>query len=167
MDNAQMVEGCRKRNPKAQRALYDAVAEMAMGICMRYAADRDEAQDMLQDGFIKVFERIGTLRDPEGVRSWVYGVMMNTCIDHQRTRRGWVPLEEVREPARFDTDPFGTEELVAAIQRLSPMPRTVFNLCEVEGYTQDEVAKRLKTNKVAVKVALSRAKSELRKILTK
>ena len=167
MDNAQIVEGCRRHDPKAQRALYDAVAEVSMGICMRYAEGRDNAQDMLQDGFVKVFERIGGLKDPDKLAAWVYGVMVHTCIDHQRTRRQWQPISEECEPAELDTDPFAAEEIVAALQQLTPMPRTVFNLCEVEGYTLDEVAKRLKTSNLAVRVALSRAKEQLRKILTR
>ena len=168
MDNAQMVEGCRRRDPKAQRELYDTVAQMSMGICMRYSKGRDEAQDMLQEGFIKVFERIGTLRDTEGLMAWVRNIMVNTCIDYHRTRRHWLPMDECIEPqSDLNTDPFAAEEIVSAIQQLAPMPRTVFNLCEVEGYTQDEVAERLKTSKISVKVALSRAKEQLRKILTK
>ena len=168
MDYAQMVEGCRRRDPKAQRALYDAVSRMSMGICMRYAQGRDEAQDMMQDGFIKVFERIGSLNDADSLLGWVRNIMVNTCIDYHRRRRHWMPIDEVEEPmSNLDTDPFATEEIVAALQQLRPAQRTVFNLCEVEGYKQDEVAKRLKINTLLVRVTLCRAKDELRKILTK
>ena len=59
-----MVEGCRRRDAKAQRALYDAMAPMAMGVCMRYARDREQAMDILQDGFIKVYENISKLLEP-------------------------------------------------------------------------------------------------------
>lgn len=166
MDFVKIVEGCRRHEPKAQRALYDAVVQMSMGICMRYADGRDEAQDMLQDGFIKVFEGIGRLKNPDGVVAWVRNIMVNTCIDYHRTHRRFVPIEgECDTQSSFTVDPFAAEEIVAAVQQLTPMPRTVFNLCEVDGYTLDEVADRLKTSNVAVRVALSRAKKELRKIL--
>lgn len=167
MDYAQIAEGCRRRDPKAQRALYYAAAGMCMGICMRYAEGRDEAQDMMQEGFIKVFERIGTLKNAEVLMAWVRGVMVNSCIDWQRSRRRWQPMDEVEEPEDFAADPYAMEEIVAAMQQLTAMPRTVFNLCEVEGYTMNEAAKMLKTSKDAVKVALSRARQQLRQILTK
>lgn len=167
MDNAQMVEGCRRRDAKAQRALYDAMAPMVMGVCMRYANDRSEAQDMLQDGFLKVFERIGSLGDSERLVSWVYNLTVNTCIDHCRRRRKWLSLEgeEVEVPS-IDFYPYAAEEVINAMQQLSPMQRTVFNLCEVEGYELDEVAERLHSTNLNVRVALSRAKKILREILT-
>lgn len=168
MDNAQIVEGCRRHDPKAQRALYDAVVQMSMGICMRYADGRDEAQDMLQDGFVKVFERIGTLKDSEGVIAWVRNIMVNTCIDHHRRRRHWLPIDEENEPpSDYSFDPFAVEDIVKGLQQLTPMLRTVFNMCEVEGYTLDETAQKLKSSNVAVRVALSRAKKQLRNYLTK
>ncbi len=167
MDYAQMIEGCRRHDRKAQRALYDAMVQMSMGVCMRFANDRDEAQDMLQDAFVKVFERIASLKEPEGLPSWVRSIVVNTCIDYYRRRRYWLPIDgECEPPSNLNIDPFATEEVVLAMQRLTPAQRTVFNLCEVEGYTQEEVAKKLNTNKLAVRVALHRAREQLKIILS-
>ena len=166
MDYAQIVKGCRRRDAKAQRALYDEMAPMAMGVCRRYARGRDEAQDMLQDGFVKVFERIRTLDDSTRLREWVYQLMVNTCIDHYRVNRRWLLLDESDIDApHIDTDPFSGEEVIRAMQQLPPQQRAVFNLCDVEGYTLDEAAERLHSNNLSVRVTLSRARQTLRGIL--
>jgi len=166
-DYAQIVEGCRRRNPKSQRELYDATSRMALGVCMRYSNSRAEAQDLMQDGYIKVFEKIGSLREPEKLISWVYNIMVNTSLDSCRARREMYYVDPSDLPdTSLDLDPYGTEEIVSAIQKLPPLQRQVFNLCVVEGYSLDETAERLRSNNLAVRVSLSRAKERLRKILT-
>ena len=168
MDSAQMVEGCRRRDAKAQRALYDALAPMVGGVCARYTGSAAEAQDVVQDVFVKVYERIASLDDSNSLTSWVYSLAVNTSIDHLRRRRRWLTFDELEAdiPA-VDTDPYAMEEVLAAVQRLTPMLRTVFNLCDVEGYSFEEVAKRLGSNNQAVRVALSRARASLKEILKK
>ena len=86
-DYTQIVEGCRRRDPQSQRALYDALAPMALGVCMRYSHDRHTAQDLMQDGFVKVFENIARLKQPERLGAWVYQIMVNRCINHCKKRR--------------------------------------------------------------------------------
>ena len=161
-----MVEGCRRRNAKAQRTLYDEMAPMVSGVCARFASCHDEAQDMMQDAFIKVFERISALDDSACLQAWVHTIAVNTCLDHLRKRRRWQLLGDIDEMvSAVDFDPFPAEEIVAEIQRLTPMLRTVFNLCDVEGYTIEETAQLVGSNRQAVRTALSRARSELRKEL--
>lgn len=164
MDYAQMVEGCRKRDARAQRALYDAMAPMAMGVCIRYARDREEARDYMQDGFVKVFEKVGRLKNSETLRSWVYKTMLNTCIDHCRLRREVEPIGNYDVNA-VETDPYTMEVIVLAMQKLPKTHRTVFNLCDIEGYKLEEVAKELKSNYKTVKVTLSRARKMMRELL--
>ncbi len=166
MDYAQLVKGCRRRDAKAQRALYDEMAPMVTGVCMRFASDRDEAQDMVQDVFVKVFERIGSLKEGDNLGAWVYRIVMNTCLDRLRRRGRTVSMEEsgIEVPA-VETDPFTMEEVVKAVQQLPPLMRAVFNLCDVEGYTLDEAAQRLKSNNQAVRVALHRARGRLKELL--
>lgn len=166
MDYAQLVKGCRRRDAKAQRALYDEMAPMVTGVCMRFASDRDEAQDMVQDVFVKVFERIGSLKEGDNLGTWVYRIVMNTCLDRLRRRGRTVSMEEsgIEVPA-VETDPFTMEEVVKAVQQLPPLMRAVFNLCDVEGYTLDEAAQRLKSNNQAVRVALHRARGRLKELL--
>ena len=166
MDYAQIVEGCRRHDAKAQRALYDAMAPMVGGVCARYAANHAEMQDLVQDVFIKVFERIGSLVDSERLGGWIYSMAVNTCIDNLRRRQRRVSLEDIEvDVPVVDTDPFAMEEILSAMQWLTPMLRAVFNLCDVEGYTLDEAAARLGSNNQAVRVALCRARRLLREKL--
>jgi len=167
IDYAQIVEGCRRRDPKFQRALYDATCRMALGVCRRYSRDRDEAQDQMQDAYIKVYEKIGSLREPDKLMSWVYNIMVNTCLDRHRNEHEVLPIDQTQlQAVTLDLDPYAVEEIIAALQKLPPLQRKVFNLCEVEGYSLDEVAARLDSNNLAVRVNLCRAKERLRKLLT-
>lgn len=167
MTYAQMVEGCRRRDAKAQRALYDATAPMAMGVCMRYAASRAEAQDMMQDGYIAVFEKIATVREPEKVGAWIYTVMVNTCVSHCRRQRHEAVVDDMEPLAgSFDFDPCAKQDLVAAMQQLSPRQRTVFNLFTIEGYSLNEVAEMLKCSNVSVRVMLNRSRNIMKEFLT-
>ena len=168
MTYAEMVDGCRRRNAKAQRALYDELAPMAAGVCRRYSADREEAKDMLQDGFVKVYERIGSLRDPQKLRSWVYNIMVNTCIQHYRKARHTVLMEMDAEAAGTETElPYSMEDIVMALGNLSPVQRMAFNLCCAEECGYEEAAEQMGCSEVAVRVALSRAKKQMRELLEK
>ena len=166
MTYAEMVDGCRRRNAKAQRALYDELAPMAAGVCRRYSTDRDEAKDMLQDGFVKVYERIGSLRDPQKLRSWVYNIMVNTCIQHYRRARHTVLMEMDTETAETDKElPYSMEDIVRALGSLAPVQRMAFNLCCAEDMTYEEAAREMGCSEGAVRVALSKARKGLREEL--
>lgn len=165
-DYIALVEGCRRHDRRAQRVLYDALAPMAMGVCMRYAHNRDEAQDLLQEGFIKVFENLRRLRDPRKVGSWAYRLMVNTCINHYKGMVKPLSLDDLDyEPESFPMDPFGAEEMVAAMQSLTPQQRLVFNLVQVEGYDYDEVARELHCAPSTVRTLISKARRRLKEIL--
>lgn len=165
-DNAQIVDGCRRGDRKAQRALYDMTAPMALGVCMRYAASRAEAEDLMQDGYVRVFENIGRLKEPKALQGWVRQVMTSVCINTVRRRVRFVSLD--KEPVEaVDTpmDVFADEEVVHALQRLAPQKRTVFNMVAVEEMGYDEVAAKLKCSESNVRALFSRAKKELTDIL--
>ncbi len=165
-DYAHIIEGCRRHDRQSQRALYETFAPMAMGVCMRYASDRDAAQDLLQDGFVRVFENIAQVHNPERLGAWVYRLMLNECLRQYRRRKPTVYAEEAQvDGVQLPLDPFGTEEVVTALQRLSPAQRTAFNLVEVEGYTYEEVARKMKCSEVNVRALLCRAKERLREEL--
>ena len=166
-DYTQIVEGCRRRDAKAQRALYDTMAPMAMGVCMRYARNREEAQDWMQDGFIKVYEKLGSLREPAKLGAWVYQIMVNVCINHYHRAKHAVEVDD--DPTLAVTmplDPFAAEEIVAALQQLTAPQRTVFNMVEVEGYSCVEVAQELKQEPSSIRSTLCRAKAQLRALLS-
>ena len=139
-----------------------------MGVCMRYATDRDAAQDLLQDGFVQVFEHIGRVRDPERLGGWIYRVILNECLQHYRRNERQLYVDDVMvEKVELPLDPFGTEEVVLALQKLTPAQRTAFNLVEVEGYTYQAAASEMHCSEVSVRALLSRAKSRLKEILNR
>ena len=166
-DYTQIIEGCRRHDRKAQQALYEAMAPMAMGVCMRYANDRDEAQDLLQDGFVRVFERIGQMRDPERLAAWVYQLMLNVSLRHyhRKMRRKSIEMEAMEQEVTLPLDPFANEEIVAALQRIAPAQRMAFNLVTVEGYSYADAAEKMNCSEVNVRALCSRAKMELRNLL--
>ncbi len=162
----QLVDGCKRRDDKAQRELYDTLAPMAMGVCMRYAKDRQQAQDLMQDGFVKVYEKIDTLKNPESLGAWVYGIMVNVGINHCLKEKRYVYVEENEfESVTLPLDPFAMEEVVLALQQLPERPRMAFNLIDVEGYSIDEAAEQMKMTPSGVRATLARAKHQLRKLL--
>lgn len=165
-DYKHIMEGCRRHDRKAQQTLYEAMAPMAMGVCMRYSSDRDEAQDLMQDGFVKVFEQIGKVREPERLASWIYRVMLSVCVKnyHRKVRRKMAEMTVV-EQVELPLDPFADEEIVAALQRLAPAQRQVFNLVAVEGYSYTDAAHEMRCSEVNVRALYSRARMELRNLL--
>ncbi|MBR1851121.1 MAG: RNA polymerase sigma factor [Bacteroidales bacterium] len=172
MDNdiAHIVKLCRLHNPKGQRALYSLFAAEMLGVCRRYAPDRATAEDLLQEGFIRVFAKLHNLREPQAAESWIYRIMVSTCVNYlNRQYRRYESVDDLpdtdSEPA-FDADPFAAEELIKAIGTLTPGQRLVFNLREVEGYSFAEIAAMLAAPEGTVRSLLSRAKHSLRQQLS-
>ena len=152
MDYAQMVEGCRRRDPKAQRALYDAVSQMSMGICMRYAGSTDEAADMLNEGFLKVFSNLDKYEDTGSFDAWMKRVVCNAALDYRRMYdKGvdMVDLDEVSDNHLTDyhvndaVAKMSSQEIVGLIQQLPAVTRTVFNMFVFEGFSHSEIAQQL------------------------
>ena len=166
-DYSDMVSGCRKGDRRAQKALYETFAPMALGVCMRFAADRDAAQDLMQDGFIRVFEHIGKLREPSSLGAWIYRTMVNVCLrNYRKHQREVIEQDDTSDAPVAPLDPFGMEELVWAMQQLPPAQRTAFNLTEIEGYSYSEVASEMHCTEVNLRALVCRAKATMRKLLT-
>ena len=165
-DYAQILDGCRRNDRRAQKALYVEFAPMAMGVCMRYASDRDAAQDLMQDGFIRVFEHIGTVQQPQSLGAWIHRTMVNVCLrDFRRRKLQLTDITAAEDNTTLPLDPFAGQEIVLALQQLPPAQRTAFNLIEVEGYSYSEAAEQLRCSEVNLRSLVCRAKTELRRIL--
>lgn len=163
-NNADLVAACCRGNQRAFKQLYDTYAPKMLGVCIRYTGSRDEAQDLLHDGFIKVYEKLHTLSDPESLEGWIRRVMVNTAINYVQRQR--FVYEELCEETTStsddrDFDDVDIEVLLAAIQNLRSSLRVVFNMSEVEGYTYPEISAALGMQESSIRANISRARKQI------
>lgn len=165
---------CKNRDAEAQREVYRRYASTFMAVCMRYARNREEAEDLLQDGFIRIFDYLHQYRCEGSLEGWARRVMVTTCINHTRTRHRELEkegLDEFHEQTLGDgfTDyaiRFELKELMAMVQELPNQYRTVFNLFVIDGYNHQEIADMLGISQGSSKSNLSRARAILQKRIT-
>lgn len=150
-----------------------------MTLCLRYTNDRDTAQEILQDGFIKVFDKLNTFESNGSFEGWIRRIMTNTALDALRKtkRLNWVEENENNTKEEFN-DPIDNVEFenefelkaniaLEAIQELSPAYKTVFNLYVFENYSHKEIADALGISEGTSKSNLAKAKMNLQKFITK
>ena len=128
----------------AQQLLYEQHYGKMMGVCLRYAGSKDEALDLLHEGFIKAFQNIDRYKPGTSITAWIRTIMVNTCIDYYRRniRRRTEDLDQVYSASSDDPDVLSNlteQEILAAVQELSPAYRAVFNLYVIEGYSHKEI----------------------------
>lgn len=162
-----LLEGCKKGDRKAQESLYKALASRMMGVCMRYARDTFEAEDILQMGFVKVFQKVSEFREEGSFEGWIRRIMVNTAIETYRKNLrslNVVDIDEVYDQAQstFDMNKLEVEDLMKLVQQLSNGYRIVFNMYVIEGYSHKEIAKELGISEGASKSQLSRARAILK-----
>lgn len=171
-NHEQIVSACKRKDSKAMKLLYEELSPTMLGVCMRYTHSRDEAQDLLHDGFIKVFEKIDQLRKPEALVSWVYRIMVSVSIDYVKKNQEIVYCDlkqqdeenepHVEEPYDLDAENTTVEEIVAILQSLPDRYRLMFNMREVEEMRYEEIAEQLKLPMTTVRSYVSRAKKMIK-----
>lgn len=150
----------------AQQQLYELHYGKMMGICLRYAGSRDEALDLLHEGFIKAFQNIKKYKPGTSLAAWIRTIMVNTCIDYYRrnVRRRTEDLDTVYSASTDDPDILSNlteQEILAAVQELSPAYRAVFNLYVVEGYSHKEIGEALDITESTSRSNLVKARAKL------
>lgn len=166
----QIVEGCLQGGRKYQKLLYERFYSNMMVVCMRYAKDREEARDVLHEGFMKVFTNLHKYRRGTNLGAWIRRIMINTAIDHYRKVAKRPNLVEINQ-AIHELDmsdvvsDMSAEEILAMIQRLSPAYRTVFNLYVIEGYSHKEVGEMLGISEGTSKSNLAKARGKLQHMI--
>jgi len=153
-----------------QAALYERYASRMYGVCLRYTSDPEEAQDILQEGFIKVFRHLEKFRQEGSFEGWIRRIMINTAIEYFRKKKYLNPVTEKEEASLESTDEtaldrLAEKDIIGLIQQLSPGYRTVFNLYVIEGYGHKEIAEMLGISEGTSKSQLARAKSVLQKLV--
>ena len=165
------IDKLRKNDEKAQQTFYHQLAPKMYGICLRFAADRAEADDILQEGFIRVFTHLKDFRGEGSLEGWVRRTIVNTAINFykKRIKRGLTTdLEYVKEKTDSGSEvieKLAAEELLEMISTLPDGYRTVFNLNVIEGYTHKEIGEMLDISENTSKSQLSRARTSLQKKL--
>lgn len=167
-----LLEGCKAGDRRVQELLYKRTAGKMLAVCMRYARDQMEAEDSLQLGYIKVFQKIADYRGEGSFEGWIRKVMVNTAIEsYRRNLRtlNVVPIEDgYEQPATgFDFSSLGMKDLLKLIQGLADGYRIVFNMYIIEGYSHKEIAAALGITEGASKSQLSRARAILKQEIIK
>jgi RNA polymerase sigma-70 factor (ECF subfamily) len=167
-----LIEGCIQGNRKMQYELYQRFSPKMYGVCLRYAANAEEAEDILQEGFIKVFKKMGSYRGDGSFEGWIRRIFVNTAIEHFRKKAYLQPITEQEENTIEGKylnvlDNLAEKDIIKLIQQLSPGYRTVFNMYVIEGYTHKQIADILNISEGTSKSQLSRAKLILQDLVKK
>ena len=168
----EIVEGCLGGSRKHQKLLYERYYGSMMVVCLRYTHDREEARDVLHEGFMKVFNNLEKYARGTNLGAWIRRIMVNTAIDHYRKNAKRPSLVEINH-AVHEIDmqdvvsDMAAEEILELVQRLSPAYRTVFNLYVIEGYSHKEVGKMLGISEGTSKSNLAKARARLQQMILK
>ncbi len=163
----ELIQACQKQKPQAQRELYHQFAPAMLAVCFRYARNREEAEDVLQEGFVKVFQKIHKFDDKGSLEGWIRRIMVNTAIDHLRKEKHYQHQLEINEAITEEVtenalDHLEAEALLALIQSLPTGYRVIFNLYGIEGYSHAEVAEQLGISESTSRSQYTRARALLK-----
>ena len=170
----EIIEGCVKGDSKSQQIIYQKFYGKMLGACMRYSKDREEARDILQDGFLKVFTNIKSYSGSGSFEGWIRKIIINTALDYIRKNKQMIQYansdyieenaQEITEEENNDYASISKNEIMEAVQQLPTAYRTVFNMFVVDGFSHVEIANQLGINIGTSKSNLSKAKIYLKKI---
>ncbi len=170
-NDLQLIRGCRKNKRHFQELLYRKFFAFGMSVCLRYTTNREDALEVLHDGFIKVYNNLHVYDDAMPFKSWFRKILVNTALDQYRRDRKYklniqldLPEENATEPYQQDLPALGADEILELFRQLPDMFRMTYNLYEVEGYKHDEIAGMLDISPGTSRSNLSRAKKMLRQL---
>ncbi|KYG82819.1 RNA polymerase sigma factor [Roseivirga echinicomitans] len=163
-----LIERCIKDDQKAQRELYGRYAQKLMPMAMRYAKSQEDAEDILQDAFIKIFKSLDSFRREAQFLTWLKRIVINTAINHNRKKMYQQPMLDIEKVTHMHIESNLTlsnmhfTEILALMQKLPVGSRTIFNLFAIEGYGHKEIAEMLEISEGTSKSQYSRARALLR-----
>lgn len=173
MTDEELIKKCTCNDLLAQKTFYEKFAGKMFGVCLRYMNGNDEAQDVLQDGFVKVFDNLKKYQKKGSLEGWVRRIMVNTALDQIRRNKKFSDNVEVDSVSyllsdtSFIIEELEAEDLLKIINNLPVGYRVVFNLFAIEGYSHKEIANRLGITESTSKSQYSRARKILRTVLLK
>lgn len=167
----ELIAGCQNNNRDAQRRLYEKFASTMLGVCMRYANSKEEAEDVMMDGFMGVFKNISTYRGESSLDSWIRSIMVKTAISHFRAEKKHLMNDSLDDKEDSQMPISEREESIVTrleakqvLEIVAKMPedlRVIFNLRLVEEYSFKEIAEELEKNENTVRVYYQRARKWL------
>ncbi|MEO8405744.1 MAG: RNA polymerase sigma factor [Chitinophagaceae bacterium] len=172
ISESDLIHGCIDGNRRMQEELYRRFSPRMYAVCLRYAGNSEEAQDILQEGFIKIFKKLDTFRSEGSFEGWIRRIFVNTAIEHFRRKKYLQPVTEKEESTLEGNylsvlDNLAERDILDLVQQLSPGYRTVFNMYVVEGYTHKEIGDIMGISEGTSKSQLSRAKVILQEMVKK
>ena len=173
ISDEELIQKCLKGQAKYQKILFDKFAPKMFGVVSRYFASTEEAQDALQDGFIKVFTKLNDFNHLGSFEGWIRRIMINTSLNLIRANQKHqfhadiAEIQEFIEDENQSYDHLSTQDMLKLIQEMPTGYRTVFNLYEIEGYHHQEIANMLGVSENTSKSQLLKARGYLRKRIVK
>ena len=171
-EEAQLLAGCRKGHRQAQRQLYDRFAGEMYVVCLRYCKNEDEAKDILQEAFIKIFNKISSFRGESKLYYWIKRVVVNTALNQQRNKHHLLPVVDINAEHHVTNETYilsdyHWKDLLKMIQGLPQGCRAIFNLYAIEGFNHREIAKMLQITEGTSKSQFARARQLLQEKIRK
>lgn len=166
-----LIEGCLKQDRKDQKLLYKAYYGFSMSICLRYAGNRYEAAEIMNQGFLKVFTNLHKYDPQRPFTAWIGRIMINMSVDYYRSNLKVAYQDDIEKADHIssnDTLPDHKllyDDLIAMVQKLPQAYRTVFNLYAIEGYTHEEIGSMLNISSGTSKSNLFKAREKLKKMI--
>ena len=163
-----IIQGCLKGDRNCQEQLYKMFSNRMFGLCLQYADNYDDACDIMQDGFIKVFRKLEQFSGKGSFEGWIRRIMINTALERYRSQLHLYPLTENvvnRDEMVYEEvfEKLSASDLVKLVQELSPRYRMVFNMYAIEGYPHKEIAETMGISVGTSKSNLSRARDILQR----
>lgn len=171
LSEEELIEGCRKGSRAFQKALYDRYCRKMLVVCLRYSKTTAEAEDIVQEAFIKIFQGIKDFRRESKLETWITRIMVNTALNAQRKKLYLYPMVDVTEMVlpeeEMSISGINFNQLLEMIQSLPQGCQVVFNLFAIEGYSHKEIGELLGISEGTSKSQFARAKSLLQARLLK
>ncbi|MBJ6117274.1 sigma-70 family RNA polymerase sigma factor [Pontibacter sp. BT310] len=169
-EEEKLIEGCIAGKRDMQQLLYDLYAKKMMMVCLRYAPTTFEAEDIVQEGFVKVFSNIQNFKRDCPLEYWIRKIIVNTALKHLRQKSLLTVSHESEEVENlssgdYNLNDYSMDELLSIIQSLAPRYRMVFNLYAIEGYNHKEIGEMLDISEGTSKSQYSRARAILQSML--
>ena len=168
ISDSDLIRGCLSGDSRMQEALYSRFAPKMYAVCLRYSNNADDAQDLLQEGFVKIFKNLDKFRAEGSFEGWVRRVFVNTSIEHYRRKVNLISTADrddayVEDHSANALDKLAEKDIIKLVQDLSPGYRAVFNMYAIEGYSHKDIGSILGISEGTSKSQLARAKGILQK----